>query len=261
MNNQLGDSHFPFSLSVSKKGDVISAFIYFQSVSSLCDFIEKHSLENLVVFDVGQVYVIDNLTNKAISLVSLATDAKIPFSEIDSETIVLRKDNLLNLLSTFEYYNLCLFDIGIDWTEIQVISQILAYRKHNWKSQDAILAILPASCIFLESHDNCFLTIEAYSQNISKNVFSRMLQIYCGTILAEVKKTTTEVSEISQELLDKFWKDEFGLTVLRKATELKNDYLKIGVANQAYNLREKIEYVPEFWLVYEIQSKRWHVQI
>ena len=261
MNNQLGDSHFPFSLSVSKKGDVISAFIYFQSVSSLCDFIEKNSLENLVIFDVGQVYVIDNYTNKAISIVGLATDANIPFSAIDSETIVLRKDNLLNLLSTFEYYNLCLFDIGNDWTEILVIKQILAYREHDWQSHGVILAKLPASRIFLESHDDCFLTIEAYSQNFSKNVFSRMLQIYCGTILSEIKNTTTEVPEISLDLLDKFWKDEFDLTILRKGTEIINDCVKIGVANQAYNLREKIEYVPEFWLVYEIQSKRWHVQI
>jgi len=110
--NRLTGSFFPFSLEVSQKGNVISTFVCAQRVVDLCDLIEKHSLEYLVIFGVEHASQFDKFTKKEISIEGLATNAKIPFSAIDSETIVLPKEKLLPLLSTFGHYNLNLFDIG-----------------------------------------------------------------------------------------------------------------------------------------------------
>lgn len=258
--NRLGDSFFPFTIEVSQKDDVSRIFVCAQSVVDICDLIEKHATNNLVIFGVDQAFQFDKFTNKEISIKGLASNAEIPFSAIDSETIVLSKEYLLPLLATFDHYNLSLFDIKSDWNESLVISQVLADLEHDWRSQDAVLPKLPESRLFLNSHDDCYLTIESYSPEVSKDVFVRALQIYTGTVLAKKIKYSSELSDFPRDLINTFWKDDFGLTILEKITELKNDSLKLGVSKQPYNFNEKVKYTPEFWILYEVKNQKWLMQ-
>lgn len=260
--NRLGltGTFFPFSIKVSQKDNVSSIFVCAQRVVDLCDLLEKHASNNLVIFGVDQASQFDKFTKKEISIEGLASNAKVPFSAIDSETIVLSKEYSLPLLSTFGHYNLSLFDIVNDWNESQVISQVLAYRAYDWRSQEVVLPKLPESRLFLSSHDDCYLTIESYSPDVSKDIFIRALQIYAGTVLATKIKFSSELSDFPQELVNIFWKDDFGLTILEKTTEPKNGCLKLGVSKQPYNFREKAKYTPEFWIVYEVQNQKWSVQ-
>lgn len=260
--NQLGftGSLFPFSIQVSQKDNVSGIFVCAQRVVELCDLIEKHASNNLVIFGVEQASQFDKITKKELSIEGLAANAAIPFSAIDSKTIVLAKEYLLPLLSTFSHYSLSLFDIRNGWSESQIISQVLACREHDWRSQDAVLAKLPESQLFLDGHDDCYLTIESYSPDVSKDVFVRALQTYTGTVLAKKIKRSSKISDFPRDLINMVWQADFSLTILEKTTELKNNHLKLGVSKQPYNFREKVKYTPEFWIVYEVENQKWLVQ-
>jgi hypothetical protein len=255
--NQQAGSFFPFSLKVSETEDVVSMFLCAQRVIDVCDVIESHALDSLAIFGLGQTSSFDEQTDEATSLVNLAAEAKVTFSAIDTQTIVLPKQNLLPLLSTFDHYNLSLFDIGNNWTEDQVISQVMAYREHDWRGQETILSKLPGSTFFLNSHDDCYLTIESYDYDVPKHIFARALQIYVGTILAENQQSPSDIPEIPPNLLDMFWKDSFNITILRETTSLEKGQLKIGLSQQAYSFSESGCYEPEFWVSYDSQSQKW----
>lgn len=258
--NRLAGSFFPFSVKVSQKDGVSSIFVCAQRVVDLSDLIEKHAASNLVVFDVEQASRFDKITKKEISIEGLAVNAEIPFSAIDSETIVLSKEYLPPLLSTFGHYNLSLFDVKSSWNERQVISQVLAYQEHDWQNQEVILPRLTESGFFLNSHDDCYLTIESYCPDVSKDVFVRAIQIFAERILEKKIHSFPELPDFPQDLVNTFWKDNFGLTILERTTELKSDCLKLGVSKQPYNFREKKKYTPEFWIVYEVQNQKWLLQ-
>jgi hypothetical protein len=260
--NRLGlaGSLFPFGTEVTKKGSVNRIFLYAQRVIDLCDLIEKHVSNNLVIFGVEQASQFDKFTKKAMSLEGLASTSNVLFSAIDSETIVLPKEYLLPLLSIFSHYNLSLFDIGKGWNESQVISQVLTCHEHDWRSQDSILSKLPESRLFLHSHDDCYLTIETYDSHITKDVFIRALQLYSGTLLAKKLNFSYVIPDFPKDLIDTFWKDDFSLTIIERTTKLENDYLKLGVSRQAYSFREKRKYTPDFWIWFDVQNQKWSIQ-
>ncbi len=255
----LEGSFFPFSFRLSQKASVVSVFVCPQRIVDLCDLIEQHTLDCLVVFDVGHTEL-SELTGKIKSLEDLATKSKIPFSAVNSETIVLRKQYLLPLLSTFRHFDLYLFDIGNDWNEVQVTGQVLACREHDQQSHEAVLSTLSASQFFLYGHDDCYLTVETYEASAAKQIFARTLQIYAGTILDQENMPAFNVPEIPRDMLDAFWRDNLETSILRQATEIRDDRLEIGVSRQPFAFGEIIEYPLEFWIVYNVQNQTWLVE-
>ena len=249
-----------FTVEVTQKDDVSSIYICPQSVKDLCGFIEKYTSDNLVIFGVDPEEF-DEFTKDFVPLEVLASNAEIQYSAIDSETIVLSKDYLLPFLSTFDHWNLRLFDIKNGWNEYQVISQVLAYRERRWQPQDSVLPKLAESQLFLYSHDDCYLYIESYSTDFSKDIFIRNLQIYTSAFLANSGINLSKLSDFPQDLLNLFWKDSFGLTILDKLTKIEGDYLIIGVSKQTWILGENVGHTPEFWIMYDIQDQKWLVQI
>ncbi len=255
-----GAMFFPLSLEVSRRGKVITTSICAQRMVDLCDIIEKHALDYLVIFDV-EGYELDELTGRPLPLQAIARRAAVQFTAIDSETIIVPTGNIPSLLPTFHHYDLHLFDMANDRNELQVISQVLACREHDWRSQQAVLPNFPASTFFFDSHDDCYLTIESCSPELSKDVFVRTLQIFAGAILAQKAGSAIEIAEMPHELLNAFWQDEFGLTMLEEWTQTAEDRLEIGVSRQAFRFGEGAEYSMDFWLVYKMQSQEWFLEM
>ena len=259
--NRLAGSFFPFSFKTCQKERAHSLFVCAQSVVDVCALIERYALANLVVFCVEQSSQFDPQTDQPVSLAGLAIHAKTGFSAIDSQTIILPKANLYPLLSTFSHCNLSLFDMGSDWNEDQVIRQVLACRERDWGRGGTILSELPASQIFLDSHDDCYLSMETFHSELPGDVFARTLQIYTGTLLAEVHASAPDIPEMPRELLETFWKTDSAFTMLQQAARLKNDCLQMGVSRRPYHFGEAEEYPVEFWITYELQSRKWRVAL
>jgi hypothetical protein len=257
--NRLVGSFFPFSVKVAQKEEVTCFFICAQRVIDLCDLIQKYAKSHLVLFGIGQTSVFDKKTGQLIPLEELAEAAHIQFSAVDSETIVLPKEKLLPLLMTFDHYEFTLFDIDRDWEESQVIKQVLDYREYDWQSQNAFLNRIPASTLFLTSHDDCYLNVESYNPMIAQDIFIRTLQTYAGTIFERNQcGDFLEISDFPKDMLDLFWKDDFGLTILKQNTEMIDTLLKIGLSLKPFSFKDSMDYPSELWLVYDTLNQSWH---
>ncbi len=252
----IASSFFPFSFRVSRKEDIVSIDAYPLRVVDLCELFQRRILEYLAVFDVGSAEFHEP-PGASQSLQGLATTSGIAFMPIDSESIVLPKEELPRLLSAFNHYDLCLFDLSDHWDEIEVIGQILTSREHNWQSQESILSKLPSSRLFLSSHDDCYDTLETYKEGVAEEIFALMLSTYTQAVLAEEHRFTSEIPEVPLDLVERFGKEKVDVTILRDATEIRGDRLEIGVSQKAYSFRETKDYSPEFWIVYDLKNERW----
>lgn len=253
-------SFFPFGFDTSQKETVSRTYIHPQRVIDMCDIIEKHALEYLVVFDVEQYSLIDPQTEQELSIEGLAAKAQVPFWAIDSRIIVLPKQELLRLLSTFRHYNLNLFDSNGNWHESEIKRLVSICDEHDWHREPMLLPKLTASRFYLISDEDRHVTVETYDPQTPRQIFSKALQFYAGTVLAE-KYKSSDIADIPQAVLDAFWKDVFSLTILEQATKLQKGYLKIGVSRQLYDFKKPLGYPPEFRIVYELQSQKWFVEM
>lgn len=258
--NQLSGSFFPFSVKVTENEKGVRISICAQRVKDVCDLIEKYAKNNLVLFGVDQTSVIDEKTNTPVSLVELATRENIHFTIIDNETILFPKDQLLPLLSTFDHYSLELFDLDKNWNETQLIRQVLEFKSHDWENNNPLLPKLTGSTLFIDSHDDCYLTLEANSHQIAKELFIRTLLFFSGTFFEKKCGSLITFPDFPKELLNFFWKEHFGLTILEPAAEVTNGCINIGVSQKPYNFREEAAYLPDFWILCNIHDQQWDVR-
>jgi hypothetical protein len=256
--NRLGSAFFPLSLTLRQHGDVSSAFLCAQRVIDMCDVLEKYALPNLLLFGVGQTSLYEEATELPFALARIAAEAHIPHFALDAETLIVRTAVLRSLLAAFAHYELFALDLGANWTETTAISQVLTCQEHAWSAPEPLLAKLPAATTLLASHDDCYLTVQTRQPVFIRQLFTRTLQIYAGTVLAELAGTAPlAVAEIPAAVLAPFWRDNLELTILRAATETSASGLRMGVSLKAFSFRDALEYPPAFWLRYDVRSERW----
>lgn len=259
--NRLGvnASPFPFSVKYNQYGEVSSLFLCPQRVVDICDLLETYALKMITVFDVAQASSLKAQTMIPLTLVELANETKIEYSQIDVNTIVLSTRDLPRLLSDFYHYDFYLFDINENWNEDEIIDQVITCREYDWRSRASILPSLSHSRLFLYCHDDCYLTLESDTLLLLKRVFARTLRIYAGAVLEEKFQTPLPLSEITSDIIDDFWHDKLDLTILKEMTTYNNGRLQIGVSKRAFNFREKGEYPTEFSIEYGVVNQTWVV--
>jgi hypothetical protein len=153
-----------------------------------------------------------------------------------------------------------LFDIDQNCSEEGIIGQVIACREHDWLSRALVLPSLGHSRLLLYCHDDCYLTLESDNSLLLKRVFARTLRIYVGTVLLEEKlQVSPAVSEINVDIVDGFWHDELGLTILREMTTYNNGRLRIDVSKRAFNFGEGGEYPTKFSIEYDLANQMWAV--
>lgn len=251
---------FPFSIESKQKGQVSSIFICPQRVIDLCDLIAEYAFEKLIVFDVGHVAVAETQTMTLLTLAELVSRADIDHTIVDSNTILLSRKDLGSFLSHFSHYDFRAFDINSDWSEEQIIGQVITVQEHNWHSRlPQLLSLLNHSSLFIDCHDDCYLILESHNSSLIKRVFARALQIYVGTVLVEDFRVLPPQSEITTDNIDALWSDTVSLTILRDMTTYQGDKLIVGVAKRTFSFAESAEYPIEFNIEYDLVSQKWAV--
>lgn len=258
--NKLGlsNSFFPLSLEIAQKGEIIDTFICAQSFAGICDLVELFAQNNLILFGVDQCCVFDEL-DQPLVLEKLANKAKISYNRIDSQTLVLKKQDLEHLV-IFDHYGLAAIDIGDDWNEMEVISQVITFLEHDWKGSEILLSKLKHSHLLVSSHDDCYLKIQTYNMDFPKQVFIRALKNYSEAILFNPDQEPVEITEISLNIVDTFWGDNFGLSILGENTYIAGQKIYFGICKKSYQFTSSVEYNPDFWVCYSQKDKQWTVE-
>ncbi len=253
---------FPLSAEVSTDQGVSGLHICAQRVVDLCDLLEKYAQDHLALFGVEahKSHLFEGFLWKRFPLTDLATLARVGYSAIDQETIVLPKENLLPLLTTIGHYELSLFDIPGDCDEIQIIGQVLASKEHDQRRHEAVLPKLPESRFFLHCHDDCYLTVESHDPGLPKDIFGRTLQIYAGTALEMEPGSPFDIADFPRDLIDVFWKSDLGITMWRDRTQVESDGLLIGVDAPSWLSQRDADYEGQFLILYDAGCQQWSVE-
>jgi hypothetical protein len=251
----LGGMFFPLSLRVTRTAAVTRAFMCTQRVTDIVDQIAENSSGHLAVFGLEQYSVFDEATDAPLTLAGLARQARGVFTVIDEATVVFPSDELKKLLAEFSHSSLTLFDLPPEWNENTVIRGVLAYREHDWSGDAPLLPEMPGSCFFIDSHDDCYLTVESAGTRLPRQIFARMLCLYAAAVLEQ-----PDIAAVPDGLVDALWQEEFGLAILRESTEITPTGLRVGVARKPFNFAENETYPSDFQLTYSPANRDWAME-
>lgn len=254
--NKLGGMPFPFSISCfNLERDIWLMYLCPQRVRDICDLFHVNEVSQWAVFDVSHVNVCDAKTKRALLLNAVAAYYQIAHHEIDPKFILMSTSGLCQLLQDFEHFDLTAFSICTDViSEDQLIEQYFKLVDRPQGSKRGRLSELGDSNVYLHSHDDCYLHIEAQNLQFLKSIFRRALAIYIGTFLREEKGLNIELPELPWVLIEELWPMDGGLTILRHQTSLVDDELMIGVVPKPFNFHSKERYQPERWIKYNVSD-------
>jgi len=258
--NRLGMSGKPFPFSVScynPEHNIWTMYLYPQRMRDICDLFETYGVTQWAVFDVSHVYLYDAKTSKPLSLSEVATDFNVMHQVIEPGFIVLSTEGFCQLLQEFEHFDLTAFGVLTKpVSEDQLIEQYL--RLLDWqRSERNRLSALSDSNIYLSSHDDCYLHVEAHNPEFLKSIFRRALASYVGTVLREVERPIEILPDVPLVVIEELWPRDEGLTILRHQTSLIDEELQIGVVPKAFNFRSAGTYEPVQWVKYDLTDQSW----
>jgi hypothetical protein len=248
----LGGLFFPLSLKVTRADGNTQAFMCAQRLIDCAGLIAARSAGHLAVFGLDHYSILDDATGKPLPLAALARQAGVSSTSIDEDTSVIPADQLTMLLAGFSHDNLTLFDLPPEWDENTVIRGVLAYKEHDWKADAPLLTGLPGSRFLIDSHDDCYLTVESADTLLPRQIFARMLGLYAAAVLEQA-----DIAAVPEGLVDTIWQEEFGLTILRYLTEVTSSGLCIGVTRKSFTFSNGETYPLDFRLTYDVNDRKW----
>ena len=250
---------FPLGLSCCRMPlGVYSINYHTLRVMDICDLLRPYG--TLAVLSVEGTSWSDS--HHTLRLGEFVERTNIESNALDADLIVIPANNLRQLLSGIDHYNLSMFDVPKDHPEKMILSN--AEKEKAQESQglwdDELLAELSGAKIYLQSHDDCYLHLQSYDLEFPKDVFKRALQIYVGTVLRQ--KTRGEIEEIPKNVIDALWPENSGIKIERGNTTLEKQILKIGVATMEYAfqyaLGEEEQHPTSIVVEYDYANGRWY---
>ena len=108
--NLLGNSPFPMAVTLRHIGNVYVLSLCPQRVIDIVDILNNFINDEVVMFGIDQISSLDS-SMKPLTLKELSNNADIEYSIVDTNTIIIQIDSIEKFLSTFDHYNLQLFEL------------------------------------------------------------------------------------------------------------------------------------------------------
>lgn len=201
--NSLNGNSFPVGIEYAKVNEVYR--IYLMPISIL-------EIMDLIPFDTFLVFNVDANeydSFKPVTLKTLAENYSNYLKIFDEETLLINKENLIQLLSEISHYNFCLIDtekeIDIDKV-IQIIDLADKWNELNiTKEVDANM--------FLSSHDDCYLYLETTDENLALKLIELQIKILVATT------TDCSINELKFNPKELITKNEFSIIIPQNSTK------------------------------------------
>jgi hypothetical protein len=259
--NKLGLERAPFPFGITccqNEGGLQSLRLYPQRVKDIFDLIEPFSQKQFAIFDVEQCSRSNIKTCECLSLQEIVQEDGISCQVYDPNFIVLKTNQVHNLLQGFGHYNLHGFDLPENSSEQQILETYFNFSDAIKNRLPFVLPELSGPQILIDSHDDCYLYIEAYALNLLKAILGRTVTMYSNTVLFENDVTSSSLP-VPATLIDELWPINSSLTILRDQTKITENKLQVGISKRKFNFQEEQEYPVEIVIEYETVSQRWHL--
>ena len=248
---------FPLGISCSESNDgVFTMRLYPQNVVGICDLLQSHG--EIVVFGVDHGVSEPEDVGSTLDLTELATMDGIQHGVIDANTITISSDELFRFLSGFSHWSLRAFDIAEGTNNETIIINVVSYFEMQEMDCKTKLSNLTAGSFLLESHDDCYVTLETYNVELLMRVFERTLQTYVGTLLLEGDTNESiQIGSVSNEVMEKLWSTKAVFTILPEHTTLGPLGVNIGVSMKAFEFKTIDGYHPDAIVEYDVANQKW----
>lgn len=196
--NSLNGNSFPVTIEFAKTNNIYR--IYLTPISVL-EMINLLSLNIFLVFNVDANEYDEGL--RSFTLKQLADKYAAYLKAFDEETLLMNKEELVQLLDEISHYNLCLIDAGIDTNLDKAIHIIDLADKWYEKT---IINELSAN-VFLSSHDDCYLHLETNNRNLAVELIALQIKILVATI------SDCSFDSLELNINDVILEDEFSIVI------------------------------------------------
>jgi hypothetical protein len=256
--NRLGKSEsiFPLSIEFHQVENAFALYIYPQRVIDICDILDEFGFSTLIVFGVDH-FTFSDSAKKPLSLSEVANNEKIIHQAIDTETISIKIDGFRGLFTNLDHYNLHAFDVRPIWQEETVIENVIAIKEHKWPKDKLLLSKLSGANLYIDSHDDCYIYLEALNSDFLKRVVSRTIQSFAGTILDQEFNLMDSIHEIPTTLINTLLIETPIITILRENSSYLDNELKIGISRKKFSLRNPTIYPIDGVITYDPFTEKW----
>ena len=160
---------------------------------SVLEIFELISLKTFLVFNVD-ANEYDGL--KALSLTEMVDKYSAYLKKFDDETLLMDKENVIQLLDEIYHYNFCLIDVESEINVDKIIQIIDLADKWN----EITVVEETSSNLFISSHDDCYSYIETTDKNLAFNLIALQIKTLATTISdCSVNEFNFDTSEIITE--------------------------------------------------------------
>jgi hypothetical protein len=279
---------FPFSLERYAPTDgVFSIFLHPQRLIDIADILGRPG--RLAIFGVEHSAT-GSGADEPPTLPQIAKERGVVCRAVAGDVLLIAASDLAELLASLPHHSFRAFHVPAAVSDDAIIAGVRAYDAHASSAEHRLLPELLGATLFINSHDDCYLYIEARDAAPLKETLARALQIYAGTMLLEGEgapqfpvagfadfdavvawaqacqpaaesKRSIEVADVGDAVVDALWPSEGGVSFPRRATErTPAGLLRIGVSPVAYGLREPRDYPITRTLTYDPASGVWAIQ-
>ena len=230
-----------------------------QSVDNITNLIAQHAGPVVVVFDVAH-YDLDANGRTVKDLAQLAHTLAIPWRDFDGGILAIESAGFPAFVDGISQYNFRCFDAR-RWPPAPVVARQVEAARNTARRQDGppVLHLLDGARLFVSSHDNVFLTVEARDPALVRAVFARTLEDQVAAALAAARGRPgpdIPVAPVPDEIIDYFWSTLPTFTIHIGEGPTKPGRVRVAFAdsNQAHR---PPTFEPVGHIDYDLRTSRW----
>jgi hypothetical protein len=259
--NRLGlhGASFPFCLKSNIHEGFSSAWFCPVQVADIADLVENWSQPHLIVIDVQHYWEAASAEKRLLTLEEIAGKQGVVCRAYDPEVVGVGKDSLGRLVDGWSHDKFHLFDAPEMPDEDTLIEQYCACREFSPAGEWPLLPQLPSADVYLDSHDDCYLYLEAREPLLLNAVLRRMLHLYFARLMIQANGDMSQVSlsDVPKSVLDEVWRPGADLSILRDHSHAYADRISVGFSDKRYAFTELRTYRVVGWIDYSLREGTW----
>jgi len=221
--NKLGGGFFPFSVSTQQyKSGVASMDICALRVEDISDLIGEYAQQTYIVYDVDNPVMHGPATHRLLEFDEIVSELNVSCRIYGPRVIAISEKEFDGFAKNLPHYNFNMFDLRSEPNDEAMASLYRFVTDYDF--EEPMLNRVSEARLFLHSHDDCYMYVEARDESFLKSVFARTLWIYCRTVTrSRFGRTREDIPKPPLPFVETIFPLNSAMTILRKNTEVRRD--------------------------------------
>lgn len=164
------------------------------------DLLAEYAQEHYIAYDVSPSIMDDPETHRLLPLSRIVEEVKVDCHVLDDHLIRISKPEYAKLIRSFSHYDFHVLDPSeAEDDELRRMYEVAT----GFDFKEPMLGKLESPSVYVDSHDDDSLWLEARDVSFLRRVFERTLQIYVGTHYLRMYDQRPEISWVPEEVMER----------------------------------------------------------